>query len=714
MRRGEPAVHPGRAVPDLASAPAAPGERHALTVAVLSTLFGLSLLLLAIGYAAGSGPVRLAGVFGALFFGVGTAPLQLSRDVSLAARLGIAGVVGLTTITLVGSLMALVPVWQPLLLALLAGLAAAVVHVQAVRRVLPDLRRPGAFRPLRIGQQTVTASLVCTITGTILWLGTGLLAPRITPGIGGFLPHISVLWYAGLALVLAGIVLAFRTSEAQGLAGLVSLVAGLTLTPALVYGMPRSQTAAQHIDLVQLILHQHFLNRGANIYGAYSGFFSGIAWVCNLAGIHNSLGLATCWPFVIGLIALAELRFFLGRLVRSSYQILAAMTLVVLVNAMGTDYFSPQSAGFALGLGVFGLVLSGDRDRPELSDRLRLGLLVLAGCSLAVTHELSPFIVSGVLIVLVVFRVTGPWWVPATCLVPAVAWGLFNRSVLSGFLSLHDLGSLSNFVPPVTVATPGLQRLPIVAESSYALLLGILVLAGLAIVGFLRTVRSKQSWAYLISAGVGLGVLVANPYGNEGIFRATLFGIPWLAVLAAVAIGSRPPSWLTGVSWLTSLGLLTTYLVAMFGLDGVNVIRPSDLRVLQAYESHAPASSYLLNLCYGDIPGSVTVPQLANNFEWTDLVTRADVRPGGPTPADVAALAHRYLRYAAENGDNPPRKLYAVWSVASAQFAIDYGLETPAQTRRWPQLLAASPDWRIVSHQGGTYLFRLVIPPASR
>ena len=702
---GEEATRPG---------PAAAGAARdsALTVAALSALFAASLLLLAAGYAAGTGPLRLAGVFGALFFGAGTAPLQLSRSASLAVRLGLAGVISLSVITLVGSAMVLAPVWLPLPAALIIGMAAAAVHLQALREVLPQLRGPGALRPLRAGLRTVTPSVVCTVTGTILWLGTALLTHRLTPGIGGFLPHISVFWYAGLALVLAGIVLALRASEAQGLAGLVSLVAALTITPALVYGMPRTQTAAQHIDLVQLILHQHFLDRGVNIYEAYSGFFSGIAWVCDLAGIRNSLGLATWWPFVIGLVGLAELRFFFGRLASSRYQILSAMTLTVLVTAMGTDYFSPQSAGYVLGLGMFGLALG--RGEAGLSDGLRAALLVLTGCSLAVTHQLSPFIVGGVLIVLMVFRVIRPWWLPAACLLPAAVWALLNRPVLTGFQSLHDIVCLSNFYPPPLPSRPGLQRLLVVGITSFALLLGILVLIGLAAAGLLRTRRRRSSWAFMISAGVGVVLLAANPYGNEGIFRAALFGIPWLAVLAMAAIGDSPPSWVTGVSWLASLGLAATFLAASFGLDDANVIRGSDLGVLQAYDRHAPASSYLLDLSYGDIPTSVTVPLLANHIEWADVVTPTDVRPGAPTPAEAAALAYRYYRYAADNGDTPPEELYALWSPASARYAIDYGLETPAQTRRWPRVLAASPHWRVVAHQGGTYLFRVVLRPAGR
>ena len=707
---------------------APPGEgvqRRDLTTLGLSVLFGASLAMVAAGYTLDVGVLRLVGVLGAVFFGVGTAPLQLSERSSLAIRLGVAGVVGLSVLTLMASVMVLTPVWHPLLAALIIGAVAVGVHVQACRRVLPGLRGAGVFRSLGRGVQACRralpglrdpavfrslgrgwraafeSSIVYTAAGTVLWCGAALAAGHIVPGVGGFLPDISPLWYAGLVLLLAGIVLARGKSEVHAMSALVSLVAALTLTPALVYGMPRSQSAAKHVDLVQQILQTHHLDAGAGIYEAYSGFFSAIAWVCYLARIHDSIGLATFWPFVIGLVGLAELRFFFGRQVRSSYRIWVGMTLVVLVNAIGADYFSPQSVGFVLALGVYGLVLG--RDWPGLGDRMRIALLVLAGCTLAVTHELSPYIAGGVLVVLVLFRAARPWYVPATCIVPAILWAVLNWHVVKGYASFAGLGDLSNFTPPQTISTPGLQRLPIVGESSHALLLGLLVLIALAGVGFLRTVRRPQTWGFVISAGVGLVLISANAYGNEGIFRAALFGIPWLALVAMEAVPDNPPRWVSAAFGAVTVGLLGTFLISMFGLDNENVIRPADVQALQVYYSQASADSYILDLAYGALPDNVTSP--GTEVAWTSLVTTGSTQPGRPDAADADALARDYISYA-----GTARNLYAIWSPASVANSVDYGLETQTQALEWRKLIAASPDWQVVSDHDGTYLFRVAVP----
>src|SRR5258706_9487316 len=122
--------------------------RRELTTVGLSAAFSAALAVIAAGYLLNVGALRLAGVLGAVFFGVGAAPLQLSERSTLATRLGVAGIVGLSTVTVAGSVMVLGPGWHPLRAAVIIGLAAAAVHVQALRRALPALRGSGGFGSL--------------------------------------------------------------------------------------------------------------------------------------------------------------------------------------------------------------------------------------------------------------------------------------------------------------------------------------------------------------------------------------------------------------------------------------------------------------------------------------------------------------------------------------------------------------------------------------
>ena len=690
--------------------PAIGPRTSAYAILAMSALFGLSLLLVALGYATGSPAVRLIGVLGAVVFGVGAAPLQLSPWARLDLRLAVAAMIGISVTTVIASIMALTPVWYPLPAAIVVGLAAIGLHYYGCRRILaawPGLT--GQLRgSLRLSRADINGSLISSMAGTLLWVVAALAAGRIVPTAAfGFLPKIPMFWFAGLVLLILGIVLARGKPEFYAMFGLVSLLAALTVTPALVYSTPRIQSAQKHIDLIQQLMQTHHLDRLGDIYQAYSGFFSAMAWVCDLARVHDPNGLAAYWPFVIGLVALAELRLFFGRFTRSAYQIWAAMTLTVLVNAVGQDYFSPQSVGFVLALGVLGLAVG--REWPGLTERNRILVLLLAGCALAVTHELSPFIVGGMLCVLVVFRTIRPWWVPATSILPAAAWALFNKPVLSGSISLSQLGNLSNFEPPQTVATPGLQRLPVVSESSHALLLGLLVLILLAVIGFFRTVKDRTAWAYMVCVGVGLMLIAADPYGNEGIFRAALFGIPWLAVMALWAVPRHPGRWVSAAFGVTATGLVATYLVAQFGLDNGGVIRSSDVQALRIYQADAPLSSFMLTLSYGDTPYSIEFPFSGNYQTWPAFVPKAEVvkRASALSASDAAELAREYVAFARRN-NSPTNQLYALWSPASLQYSVDYGLETAGQADKWRRILIASPDWHVVYHSGGTYLFHVV------
>jgi hypothetical protein len=683
-------------------------RRSGLSRLAFSALFVFSLVLFAAGFALHNDVLRLLALIGALFFGIGTAPLQLSERAALNLRLCVAGLVGLSVPLLVASVMVLEPSWHPGIMAVLFGGAALWVHIMGCRRALSGPLGAGILRSVRLpGRGFLDPSIGCSLVGTLLWLA-GMATTRhvSVPGVLGFLPDAPVYWYLGLVLLVAGIILARGKDELRAAFGAVSLLAALTVTPAVVYGMPRSQSAAKHIDLVQNILQAHSLSSAAGIYKAYSGLFSAVAWLCDVSAMHNVTAIATYFPFFIDLIALAGLRVLFGRLTASRYRIWVAITLVILVNSIGADYFSPQAVGFAMGACVFGLAL--DHDFPGLSERGRMGILLLAGCAMAPTHELSPYIVGGVLVVLVVFRVIRPWYVPLLILVPAGIWAFVNRGDLSGFISLSDIGNLSNFAPPPQAHSVGLERLPIVKESSYALALGLLILVVIAGVALLRNIKSRPSWAFMISIGVGLAAVAVNPYGNEGIFRAALFAIPWLAAVGTQVIPATRSRWASAVYGVIAVALLGTYLVSMFGLDNTEVIRPADFQALITYQDTAATDSYMLGLSYGDnLPVSVDFPQGINHFvAWGTLITQAEAQDTKPTVKDADEIAQQYFKYAKDN-DGETGALYAVYSTASAEYDVDYGLQTVSVAEAWRNALAASPDWKVVYGADGSYLFRV-------
>jgi hypothetical protein len=295
-------------------------------------------------------------------------------------------------------------------------------------------------------------------------------------------------------------------------------------------------------------------------------------------------------------------------------------------------------------------------------------------------------------------------------LTAAVAWALINYHVIHGYFSLSSLGSISNFTPPPTPTAPGLSRDPIVGVSSHALALGLLVLVVGALAGLFRSRRTRAGWAYIISAGVGLVFVAVNAYGNEGIFRAALFGIPWLALMAVR--GWRAPGRRLGsIAWIAlSTGLLVTFLIASFGMDGTGVIRAPDLRAVRVFEREAPPGSYLLNVGFGDLPSIPPSSVSANEIDYAAINQVAWQRAGRPQPSDMVALIRRYEKKSDGVTAQVTGRLYAVWSPVLSLYAHVYGLLRPSQSARWRDLLLSSPYWQLVYAEDGTYLFRSRAP----
>jgi hypothetical protein len=691
-------------------------RRDSSVTLTLSALFAVSLVVLLAGYGLDNAALRLGGVLGALFFGVGGVPLRAFRRAGLTVRLALALLLGLSVPTLVASVMALTPFWHPLIAAVLLGIVMVILHVRASREALAKLRAAGQhLLPVANGSSWLNLSSGLTAAGNVCWIGAVVISGRIDPGSGGFLTQIAPLWYAGLLLVLGGIVLARGRGELAAIIGVVSLAAALTMTPAFVYGLPRIQTAAKHVGFVQQLLGSHYLDRHAGIYQAYSGFFALSSWICAAAGVKDSMGLATYWPCIIDIAGLAVLRFFFGVLLRSGYRIYVALALTFLTEVVGQDYFSPQSVGYVLVFGVYALALGGEQ--TTLSRRTRIGLVLLISCAAAVTHELSPFIGAAVLAIFVAAKLVRPVYLPMVAL-PAILWALLNWSVTSGFISIYHLGDLANFQPPKTVAAAGLQRLPIVAQASDALLAGLVVLVALATVGFLAAVsrwsrwgffRPAQAWAMSVSAGAGLGLIVANPYGNEGIFRAVLFAIPWLAALAVTSVPRVSRNW-AGFSFAMLLtGLTATFCVSSFGLDNAGVIRQGDIQALGFYASTASSRGYILDLSYGDTPTGMIALDAGHSVSWTSVVPQSGGHVAALSTASAALLARNYLAYVGQTSGET-NELYAIWSPASVNYAVDYGLESNATAIAWRQALSSSNDWKLVYENDDTYLFQLALP----
>jgi hypothetical protein len=683
---------------------------------LVSALALASVLVLALGFASGSTTLRLIGIFGALIFGAGAAPIQLDDGPLLGERAGVAVMLGLSISSLVGAIIALTPLWYPFVAAALVAVPSVAAHAIGASRSLRQLRqaRLGFLTQLGFRGQSLSAraSIALSVCGAALSLAAAVGLGHVEPGLGGFLPIISPVWYGGILMLLAAMFLGRDARELHVALPVLLLGGVLTLTPSIVYGEPSGPSAVKHVLLVEQVLQTHRLHPTQYIYYAYSGFFDGMAWLFRLAGVNNPMGLAVYWPTVIGLLGALELRFMLGRVVRSGQRCWLGVLMAALADSVGQNYFSPQSEGFVIALGVFALVIVGRR-RLAMSQGSQFALLIVSGLALAVTHELSPYLAGGAVLVLTVFGLVRPRWAALAILLPAAGWALLHFHAVSGLISLSDIGNLANFSPPHTVALSGLVRSPMVGYASDALALGLLALVALAVTGLIRNRRRRAAWAFLIAAGVGILFVAIEPYGDEGIFRAALFGIPWLTIIGLAAV--RKPRWRWAGFGAVSCFLLACFLVSSFGLDDTNVVHANDVSILHAYVRDAPPGSYHLEFAgEGDLPATLD-PQL-HNFQWDPLWNPKNPHQAAvfstapPSPADLNTLTSAYIAWGRTVSKTPARNLFAVYSPTAARYSVEYALETLANSREWLRLFLGSPRWKVVASSGGAYLFRYSPP----
>jgi hypothetical protein len=675
----------------------APETASARLVISVASLSALAVGVLAV--ASGVDALRVAALLFFCVVGIGAAPWQVDTGLRLAARLTVTAVTSIAVLTL-GSMMMLTVAWTPTLAFGILVAACVPLHVLGVHLALRDSAglHP-AWEEARSGNWVHVA---VAGVGAVLCFGSAAAHGSIDPRFFGYLTQIGPVWYAGLALVLIAVAAWPPGREREIAIPVLLLLVVVTLTPALLYEGPRSQSAGKHVDLVVQIVTRHRLDTSVDIYEAWPGFFGATAWLSEVTGVRDPMRLATFWPPLLALFRITALRYLFGQFLRSAHQAWIAVALAILVDPIGADYFSPQSVAFVLALAVFGLALTTEAGLPRLS------LIAAAGCVLAVSHQLTPYAVAAVLTVLVAFRLVRPWWTPLLVLAPALAWAVVHRRALEGFVSWDDLGAWGNFRPPTTTASAGLERLPVVRETVLALVVGIVVVGLLALVALVRGWRDRRLWALACCPAAGMVLVVINPYGQEGIFRATLFGLPWLALLAAHAF---PPMHRRGPRLVLAAVLAVlawTFLVASSGLDAANVVRRADVAAYRHVQREATSSSvpsYVLSLADGDLPSFLPPEDRAYEAIGRDDLELPRGFPRLAPDQQVDVLTEELRRYARETTETA--ELYALWSPASGYHDWAYGVQTPRQFAAVRDAFGRSPDWEVVLDRDGTWLFRL-------
>lgn len=606
-------------------------------------------------------------------------------------------------------------------------------------------------------RQAVPAVLVAagamSVAALALWLvalpdvdlarmdGRGLLA-CLPPG-----------WFAALALAVMApcLLLGVRPVRTPAVfASLAVLVGILYGTTSAIYLEPRSYSTYKHVAVVEYFLAGHPIERGLDIYQNWPGFFLSAAAVHLLSGVPV-LALARWAEPFFALLVTSAVSWAVGGLApreaddpegaqRWRAVRWTAALLVTVANWVGQNYFSPQAFAFPLSLLVVGMLLrmiprpfsdavrwrfDGWRLRRAARTVLdgpgesagfwgsRAGAVVclLTYAVVVVSHQLSPVIVLGQAIaLLLVFRLRNAW-LPLAFAVAEVAWLAQSWGYIGRRFSLLQVDGVRNVRPPS--ARP-VDTLPWAQTLTWASPLLMAMLGLLTLVAVLRlaehlTRRPERRWmlAPVLFGLVPIAVVAVQPYGNEGIFRAFLFALPWSAVLVARGLLVYPVHWRPGRGWLrfaVPALLAGLWLPTSFAPELTNYVYPSDVRAAVWAAGHVPANAGYLRVTDGT-PMPLTGDYAGHRSQWELLNQPLTVWPGFGEA--VAGGGRSLASYAARSASwYPVPDVYLFLGPGQAAHVRYFGDLGPTT---WPELeaaIASGGEFELVHREGDSTIWR--------
>ena len=517
------------------------------------------------------------------------------------------------------------------------------------------------------------------------------------------------LWFVGAALSMVAVGWAWRIRG--GLAGPVLALSTLVVaSQAVMYREPTVVVSARHIGIVEYLLANGRLDRSTDIYQGWSGLFSATAVNVQAAQIDQVFLYAACWAVVAAPVMVFAVRCLAARFLDYRRAWLAGLVFA-LASSLNTVFFAPQVFGFVLSIAILVLVITPPGSAARISLPVRLWTVALLSVAVAVTHQISPYMLTCALVALVIFRLVRPWWVFMIPLVPAVGWALLNQHLLARYVDSSAFGQLlSNLAPPDN--SVGTFAVPLANRLTFLLPAAALVCIGLVALYKLIRTRSRVSLGLGAASASSVLIMAGTAYGNEGVFRVALFALPWLAILACLPRADRADV----RSSRLGAGLLAGAFVALFvvsvigqsGMDWARVIRPGDVQAVTYIESTAPEDSEVLAL------GSVlTLPYDSTaRYDASGWLSREDLTPPpgrgfpaeiGPAydpDADLASLTAKFRQV-------PANRHYAIISDSMGAYDQRYGNQTFADHRKLAAAIATSRQWRPVFSAEGVQVFEL-------
>ncbi|WP_406328821.1 lipopolysaccharide biosynthesis protein [Streptomyces sp. NBC_00203] len=474
--------------------------------------------------------------------------------------------------------------------------------------------------------------LACLLISALLlyWvpamgLNDGSLARMGGLGLISILPLPTLLGAALLVTVFASLL--WMNSEHKGLLlfTLLATVVSLHALPAVIETEPRFATAWQHLGFLDYIDRTGSAVPDLDARWSWPGFFAAAAFVAKACGVTDLSEVIRWWPLTIQLLYLAPM-FLLVRSMRASWRAKwTGIWIFTLSGWVGQDYFSPQGFTYLLYLAFVAILLvwfraprvlwakarPGEAEVEPTDRRQRAVLLVILIGLFAATvpaHQLTPFVMLGVLAVLVLIGRSELRGLPILFAVLVSVWISFMAEPYwSGHFN-ELFGGVGGVGSNVSTSVSGrIQG----GSSTHKLVLYTRVLLAGGIMAFAcwgwwrrrdHKYRERSLLVLTFVPFLGFGM---QSYGGEMALRVFMFALPGAALLAGLALFPR-----TGVTakerekdrvslaplaaLMAGLLLMGGFLVARWGNEAFERIRPGEVAAMNYVYEHDDPTVRLL------------------------------------------------------------------------------------------------------------------------
>ncbi|KAA6224383.1 lipopolysaccharide biosynthesis protein [Streptomyces albofaciens JCM 4342] len=429
-------------------------------------------------------------------------------------------------------------------------------------------------------------------------------------GLISVLPAATLLGAVLLVLAFASALWLSRPRRVLLAAVLVLTVVALHALPAVLEAEPRFPTAWQHLGFLDYIDRTGSAVPDLDARWSWPGFFAAAQFVAEACGVTDYTEVLRWWPLTIQLLYLAPV-CLLVKSVRAGWRAKwSAVWLFALCGWVGQDYFSPQGFTYLLYLVFAAILLVWFRDPRVLRGKRwpgeaevapagrgqRVALLAVLGLLFLASvagHQLTPFVMLGVLTFLVLVRRTSLYGLPLLFGVVVVVWvGYLAEPYWSGhfdelFGGVGGIGgNVSSSVAGRIGDGDGTHKLVLYAR--VALAGGVLALACWGVLR--RRAAGFSERSLLVLTFVPFLAFGMQSYGGEMALRVFMFALPGACVLGALALFPRAAGTRRGLgpfaALLTGVVLITGFLVARWGNEPFERVRPGEVAAMDYVYGH--------------------------------------------------------------------------------------------------------------------------------